>query len=346
MLLTDPVDVSYLSGFTGDDSWLLVGKGKGRLLTDSRFGEQAGVDCPDLAVTVRKGSLVEALAKIVQRKRLAHLGYDPEAVSVGLLSRLRKALKGVGLVRVPDVASRLRLCKDPTELRTIRRAVAVAEEAWAVFRASIRLGTTEHRLAAELDHQMRLAGADGSAFPTIVAVDASAARPHAIPGRTRLKRGSVLLVDFGAKVDGYVCDLTRVLFAGRIPRFVRRVYEVVHEAQAAGIARSGPGVAFTEVDAAVRHVIEKAGFGKRFRHGTGHGIGRKVHEGPGLAPRGVKGQLEPGMVVTIEPGIYLRGRFGIRLEDDVLITPGGRTVLTRVEKDLDEMVLVPPSGRG
>jgi len=196
MLITDPVDVAYLSGFTGEDSWLVVGKGKGWLITDSRFAEQAVTDCPDLAITVRTGPLAEALSKVVGRKHLERLGYDPQAVSVALLSRLRKALKGVRLVRVPDVASRLRQCKDPTELRTIRRAVRVAEQAWAAFRKRIRLGMTEHQLAADLDHQMRLAGADGRAFPTIVAVDASAARPHARPGRRRLKRGSVLLVDF------------------------------------------------------------------------------------------------------------------------------------------------------
>ncbi len=339
MVITDPVNVGYLSGFTGEDSWLLVGKGKGWLVTDSRFAEQAEADCPDLAVTVRRGSLVEALAKVVRRKHLGRMGYDPGAVSVALLSRLRKALKGVRLVRVPEVVGQLRLCKDGTELKAIRRAVRVAEQAWAAFRASIRLGMTEHELAADLDHRMRLAGADGPAFPTIVAIDASAARPHAIPGRTRLKHGSVLLVDFGAKADGYVCDLTRVLFAGRIPRFVRRLYGVVQEAQAAGIARAGPGVAYTDVDAAVRGVIEEAGFGKLFRHGTGHGIGRKVHEGPVLAHRGVRGELEPGMVVTVEPGVYLKGRFGIRIEDDVLITRTGRSVLTHVEKEPDQMIL-------
>jgi len=339
LLVIDPVNVSYLSGFTGEDSWLLAGKGKGWLVTDSRFAEQAEVDCPDLAVTVRRGSLVEALAKVVRRKRVTRLGYDPGAVSVALLSRLRKALKGVRLVRVPEVVGQLRLRKDGTELKAIRRAVRVAEEAWAAFRKRVRLGMTEHELAAELDHRMRLAGAQGRAFPTIVAIDASAARPHAIPGRTRLKHGSVLLVDFGAKVDGYVCDLTRVLFAGRIPPFVRRLYGVVYDAQAAGIARAGPGVAFTDVDAAVRGVIEKAGFGKLFRHGTGHGIGRKVHEGPALGPRGGRGELEQGMVVTVEPGVYLRGRFGIRIEDDVLITTTGRSVLTHVEKEPDQMIL-------
>ena len=339
LLVTDPVDVGYLSGFTGDDSWLVAGKGRGWLLTDSRFAEQAETDCPDFAVTVRTGPMVEALSKIVRRKRLARLGFDPETVSAALLSRVRRGLKGVRLVRAPGVVSHLRLCKDATEIAAICRAVRVAEEAWRGFRRLVRTGMTEQRLAAELDHQMRLAGADGPAFPTIVAIDASAARPHAHPGGRRLRRGSVLLVDFGAHVAGYVCDLTRVLFAGKISPFARRVYGVVREAQAAGIARAGPGVAFKDVDAAVREVIETAGFGRLFGHGTGHGIGRRVHEGPGLAPRAGRGRLEAGMVVTIEPGIYLRGRFGIRIEDDVLITATGRRVLTRVEKDLDEIVL-------
>lgn len=339
LLVTDPVDVGYLSGFTGDDSWLIAGQGRGWLLTDSRFAEQAEADCPDFAVTVRTGPMVEALSKIVRRKRLARLGFDPETVSAALLSRLRRSLKGVRLVRAPGVVSRLRLRKDATEIAAIRRAVRVAEEAWRAFRRLVRTGMTEQGLAAELDHQMRLAGADGPAFPTIVAIDASAARPHAHPGGRHLRRGSVLLVDFGAQVAGYVCDLTRVLFAGRISPFARRVYGVVREAQAAGIARAAPGVAFKDVDAAVRGVIEAAGFGRFFGHGTGHGIGRRVHEGPGLAPRAGRGRLEAGMVVTIEPGIYLRGRFGIRIEDDVLITATGRQVLTRVEKDLDEVVL-------
>lgn len=339
LLVTDPIAVGYLSGFTGEDSWLVAGKGKGWLLTDSRFAEQAEADCPGFVVTVRKGSLIEALGPIVRRKGVKRLAFDPDAVSVGLLGRLRKGLKGVRLMPVPQVLADLRVRKDATELAAIGRAVRVAEEAWAAFRKSIRLGMTEQRLAAELEHQMRLAGADGPAFPTIVAIDAWAARPHAIPGGRRLKRGSVLLVDFGAKVGGYVSDLTRVLFAGKIRPLVRRVYGVVYAAQAAGIARVKPGVPLTQVDAAVRGVIADAGFGECFGHGTGHGIGRQVHEGPGLAPKGVKGNLEPGMVVTIEPGIYLKGRFGIRIEDDVLVTATGHRVLTRVEKDLDAMIL-------
>jgi len=339
ILVTNPVEVAYLSGFTGEDSWLVVGRGKGWLITDGRFMEESKRECPDFAATIRHGSLVEALGSVVRRKRVGRLAYDPAHVSVALLSRLRRGLKGVSLMRLADAVSDLRIRKDRLEVRAIRRAVRAAEDGWRAFRKRIRLGMTEKVLAGELEHQMRRAGADGLAFPTIVATDAHAARPHAKPGRRQLKSGSVLLVDFGARVDGYVSDLTRVLFADRIAPRALAVYEVVRAAQASAIAAVGPGARLTDVDAAARTVIEEAGYGEQFGHGLGHGIGLEVHESPRLAPRGVKGRLEPGMVVTVEPGIYLRGRFGIRLEDDVLVTSTGRTVLSRLPKAPDDVVL-------
>lgn len=339
LLVTAPADVGYLSGFTGEDSWLVIGKGRGWVITDGRFAEEVERECPDFSATIRKGPMIDALAKAVHRKRIGCMAYDPGHVSVALLARLRRGLKGVRLVKLEGAVTGLRARKDQVELRMIRRAVQVAEEGWRAFRARIRLGMTEQALAADLDYQMRLAGADAPAFRTIVGIDGTAARPHALPGRRRLKRGSVLLVDFGARVDGYVCDLTRVLFAGRIPRRARRVYEVVYAAQAAGIAAVGPGVKTSDVDAAARVVIEEAGYGKEFRHGTGHGLGREVHEEPRLGPHGPTSTLEAGMVVTIEPGIYLKGRLGVRLEDDVLVTSTGRRVLTHVEKDPDAIIV-------
>ncbi|MGB3088083.1 MAG: aminopeptidase P family protein [Phycisphaerae bacterium] len=338
-LVTHPVDVGYLSGFTGDSSWLLVLGRSACLITDSRFSEQAERECPHLSRTVRRGPPAKALALRLRRSEIARLGFDPESVTVALRRRLRGRLKGVRLVAMPGLVGRLRLLKDASEQRVICRAVRVAEEAWATFRKRIRTGMTERRLAAELDHRMRLAGADGPAFPTICAVDASSSMPHAKAGARRLRRGSVLLVDFGARVGGYVSDLTRVLFAGRISPRAREVYEVVRAAQEAAMARIGPGAGFRDVDAAARSVIEEAGLGAAFGHGTGHGIGREVHEPPTLAPLSKKGTLEAGMVVTVEPGVYRKGRFGIRIEDDCLVTRTGRRVLSRLEKDLEAMVL-------
>jgi len=339
MLVTDPVNVSYLSGFRGDDSWLLVGGGRPCLLTDFRYTEQAERECPGVELVIRKDSMIETLVAAVRRRGLRSLGFDPEAVSVGLKSRLEKALgRRVRLSEAAGLIRDLRICKDETELRAIRGALRVAEAAFGQLRRRLDLGMTEMRIAAELDHLMRLAGAEGSAFRTIVAINANAAMPHARPGARRLRRGSVLLVDFGARVSGYVCDLTRVLFVGRIRPHVRSVYTIVQEAQAAAIAAARPAAPLIDVDAAARRRIEEAGFGEQFQHGTGHGIGREVHEPPNFA-RKVKGRLKAGMVVTVEPGIYLRGDFGIRIEDDVLIAPAGPRVLSRLEKDPEAMVL-------
>ncbi len=339
MLLVDPVSVRYVSGFTGGDSWLLVTSGKVTLITDGRYEEQAERECPDVERVIRHGPIVDAAGGLVGRRGLKRVGFDPERVSVALRRRLERALRPATLTPVEDLVGHLRRRKDPSEVRAIRQAVRVAQEAWAAFRERIEVGMTEQRLAAELDGQMRLVGAEAPAFPTICAVDASASMPHARPGRRMLGKRSVLLVDFGARVGGYVCDLTRCLVTGRIPPRVREVYETVREAQEAAIRRAGPGVALAVVDAAAREVIEAAGLGERFQHGTGHGIGMEIHEPPALSPQSRGGCLDAGMVVTVEPGVYLKGRFGIRIEDDVLVTKSGRRVLTSLEKDLEAMVL-------
>jgi Xaa-Pro aminopeptidase len=338
MLITNPLDVGYLSGFAGDDSWLLVGAGRPCLITDFRYEEQAAKECPQFARLIRKGSMAEALKKLIARRRIRSLGFDPDVLTVMEKSRLRLGLKSQ-LVPMAGAISALRIRKDASEVKAISKAIEAAEAGWLEFRKHIRLGMTEQRLAAELDHQMRLAGADGPAFPTICAIDASASMPHARPGGRRLKRGSILLTDFGALRGGYVCDLTRVLAFGKMSPRVRAVYDIVREAQAAGIAAVRPGAEFVEVDAAARQVIQAAGYNRHFQHGTGHGLGRQVHEPPSLGTRAGKGRLEPGMVVTIEPGIYLAGRFGIRIEDDVLVTDKGRRVLSHLERDPEAMVL-------
>ncbi len=339
-LVTHPTDIRYLSGFAGDDSWLFVTPSAATLVTDFRYAEQAERECPGVGLIVRPGPIAEALAAEVRRRGLTALAFDSERVSVAERERLGAALAGVELVPLASPTRALRMHKDATERRAVVRAIEVAETAFAAFRKAIRQGMTERRLAAELDGRLRLAGAEAPAFPTICAIDASAAMPHARPGEARLKRGSVLLVDFGARVEGYVSDLTRCLVAGRIPAHVREVYRAVLEAQAAGIARAGPGVSLRDVDAAARRVIEDAGFGDAFGHGLGHGIGLDVHEPPAVSPRSAaEAVLEPGMVVTVEPGVYLRGRFGIRIEDDVLVTRRGCRVLSSLAKDLEAMVL-------
>ncbi|HEX7010598.1 MAG TPA: M24 family metallopeptidase, partial [Phycisphaeraceae bacterium] len=188
-------------------------------------------------------------------------------------------------------------------------------------------------------YQMRKLGADGPSFPTIVAADASASLPHAIPGPRKLRKNGIVLIDWGARWGGYCSDLTRVVALGRMPPKLREIYQIVLDAQLAAIDAIAPGKPLKEVDAAARRLIERAGYGRQFGHSLGHGIGLDIHEMPTLSPRSDKGELEPGHVVTVEPGIYLPGIGGVRIEDDVLVTPRGAQVLSRLPKDLKSAMI-------
>jgi len=247
-------------------------------------------------------------------------------------------MRGTQLVLAPPIVESMRRLKDEAELAVMRRAIRVAEDAFEAMRKTIRSGQTELELAARLEYEMKCRGASAPAFPTICAEGANAAAPHAHPGRRKIKRGSAILFDWGARVGRYCSDLTRMLFLGSIPARLREVYSVVLEAQLAGVAAVRPGWRMCDVDDAARSVIKRAGFGDRFTHGLGHGLGLNVHEPPSLSWRS-KEELEPGMLVTVEPGIYLPGVGGVRIEDDVLVTPKGNRVLTSLDKSLEGAVV-------
>ena len=290
---------------------------------------------------MRTGSLPASVARAIKGRGVRRLGYQKQRVTVAAAEQLAGEINPRRLRPVEGLISALRVVKDPRELKTMRKAVRIAQQAFAelIARGAKGLvGRTERQIAAELDYHMRLAGADRPAFETIVASGPNGSNCHYRPGDRRLKAGEALLVDWGASVEGYCSDLTRVVFMGTISPELAEVYEVVARAQAAGIAACRPGSACKTPDAAARKVIESAGYAKQFVHGLGHGIGREVHEAPGLA-RGQKKRLRAGMVVTVEPGIYLPGTGGVRLEDDVLITPGGCRQLSSVPKALDRVVL-------
>jgi Xaa-Pro aminopeptidase len=231
----------------------------------------------------------------------------------------------------------LREVKDKHEIAEIREAARYAEQAFAVLRATLRPNRTEKEVADDLEHQIRLFGGKGTSFPSIIAVGARAALPHARPTDKTIGADDFVLVDWGATARHYKSDLTRVLVTGRISPKLERIYGVVLEAQEQAIAAIRPGVTGREVDAVARKVITDAGFGKQFGHGLGHGIGLDIHEAPRLNSANDK-PLKPGMVVTVEPGIYLPGWGGVRIEDDILVTKSGHEVLTSVPKQLNEMV--------
>lgn len=339
ILVTDATNVTYLTGFTGDSSYLLLTPEKALMLTDLRYTQQLAEECPGLDLAARRPGteLVTWTEKILRASRLRQVVIEADAMSVGTWGKLTEALEGVELIPSSGLVEQLRAVKDAEELVAIRAAIELAERAFAVVRASLRPDRTEKEIAYELEHQIRLFGGAGCSFTPIVGVGPRGALPHATLSDHCIGESGFVLIDWGARSRLYVSDLTRVLITGRISPKLERIYGLVLQAQAAGIAAIRPGAVLKEVDAAARQVIEQAGYGNRFGHGLGHGIGLAVHEAPRFASN-QEGQLKAGMVVTVEPGIYLPGWGGVRIEDDVLVTRSGHEVLSSVPKELGACV--------
>lgn len=340
LIVTNVHNVRYLSGFTGEDSALLVGPRECLLVTDSRFTEAAEKETgPNgIAVFERKKSLAESLGKLVKKWGAKGVGFEGASMTFDFHRRLSGFLKPGMLRPTERWVEGLRVVKDAAEIRAIRRAIAAAEEAMQAALPAIRPGTSEMDVAAELDHQMRKRGAQASAFPTIAAAGERASLPHACPTRRKLKAGEALLLDWGARLEFYNSDLTRVLFLGTIPRSWQERYDAVLGAQQAALRQVRPGAKAKTVDRAARNSLRKKRLAKRFGHGIGHGVGLEVHEDPGLNSRS-EARLQAGMVATVEPGVYFPGWGGIRIEDMVLVTPGGKEILTRFDKDASRMVI-------
>jgi len=339
VLITNFINVTYLTGFTGDDSYVLVGPNLEVMLSDPRYTQQIGEECPGLDLEVRRSSspLSELVESVVKKSRLGRLAVEATSMTLALHHGLTRALSDVVLVPTAGLVERQREIKDKEEVDEIREAVRLAEQAFGVIRAALRPEQTEREIAFELEHQIRRFGGAGCGFPPIVAVGARAALPHAVPTNQRVGAGDLLLIDWGATARLYRSDLTRVLVTGRISPKLERIYGVVLRAQEQAIASIRPGVLMSDVDATARGVIAKAGYGKQFGHGLGHGFGLEIHEAPRLAAHQDR-PLKAGMVVTVEPGIYFPQWGGVRIEDDVLVTRDGHEVLSSLPKELDQCV--------
>lgn len=340
ILVTNFSNVSYLTGFTGDDSALLVTTSGARMISDSRYTTQIEEECPQLDMHIRStsDSLMEASAQVIESSQIRDLAIEANSLTVDMHAKLSAKLKHCSLASTSGVVEELRAIKDKEEIAEIQLAARYAEKAFAVLRATLRADQTEKQVADDLEHQMRLLGAKGCSFPPIVAVGDRAALPHARPTERKIGDGDFVLVDWGATARQYKSDLTRVLATSKISSKLERVYGVVFTAQARAIEAMRPGVAANEIDGLARQVIADAGFGKYFGHGLGHGVGLDIHEAPRLSVINHQ-PLKAGMVITVEPGIYLPGWGGVRIEDDVLITRTGHEVLTSVPKQLEEVVL-------
>jgi Xaa-Pro aminopeptidase len=340
LLVTNFTNVTYLTGFTGDDSYLLVTAQGDVLISDQRYTTQLEEECPGLELAIRGPGtkMREWTAKVLKKAKITRLGVEADSMTVGQRDALAADLPKAELVPTSGWVEELRLLKDKDEVERTRRAGDLARRAFEVVRAKLTPEMTEQQVSNELEYQARQFGARRMSFETIVAVGPRAALPHARPTARRIGESDFTLIDWGVNEGLYMSDLTRVLATARISPKLRKLYGVVLKAQLAGIEAVRPGATCEEVDRAARSVIEQAGHGKHFGHGLGHGVGLEIHEAPRLA-QGQTRPLKPGMIVTIEPGLYFPGWGGIRIEDDVLVTRSGHEVLTSVPKELDECVV-------
>jgi len=332
LLVTSPVNVRYLSGFSGEDSWLLIAHGSRTLITDSRFAEEAGRSCRDWRLHLRKGSIAEEAGDIIKAldtPAAAEARHLPLAVFEKIAARLSRRRD---LVPTEGIVENLRLVKDAAEAAAVAESARAAVRAFRRAMAETARDASENELAAALEYYMRLEGAEAAAFPTIVAREPNSSLPHARPSSDRLCDAPTFLVDWGARLAGYNSDLTRLVARGKVTPRISGVWKVLKRARKAALALIKPRVKTAAVDAAARGVIADAGYGEFFGHGLGHGVGLEVHEGPVLSPRST-GRLRAGMVVSVEPGIYLPGEGGARLEDMVLVTARGARILTHLSRD-------------
>ena len=342
ILLNLPADLTYLTNFTGQDSIGLITDKDFILVTDFRYQEQAGIEAGWLKLAMRDGKMADALADAVVSSQARRIGFEANVTTFGQAHSLDKVVKeklngqyDVEFVPLEDVMVNIRKVKDDHEVDLIRKAVGIAEESFTALRDEMKARQTENYLAGMMVLELRSRGASDAAFPVIVASGPATSLPHYQPGEAEIKNDQPLLIDWGATYKGYHSDLTRTLLLGKVSSRIKQIYKVVLEAQLTAIDFLRPGVTTMQADAVGRDIIEKAGFGEQFGHGLGHGLGLEIHELPTMRKTGGDEELKPGMIVTVEPGIYLPGEGGVRIEDDVLITHSGCEVLSSLDKTFE-----------
>ena len=333
LLFLDIKNIRYLTGFSGSDAALLVSENQTVLLVDGRYTTQARKQTRRIRVFEYREKAA-GIAQVASGLRVKTLGFEAAAITYEFYAILLKKLRNIKLRAVTDDhLGGLRSIKSGREIAFIKKAVQISTQALEAVLPLVKPGVQESDIALELHYRIRQQGAEGLAFEAIVASGENAALPHAKPGSRRIKKGDLVVIDFGAVYGGYHSDETCTFGIGRLNRSQKKAYETVKEAHDRALDAIRAGVACREIDGIARRCIEKRGYGKYFSHGTGHGIGLDVHEAPRLSIAS-NGALQDGMVVTVEPGIYIPGRWGIRLEDSVLVKKGGYEVLTRIPKDL------------
>lgn len=332
LLVTKPENVRYLSGFRGGEGALLVTPTQSLLLADFRYYEQVAEEAHLCELVRVEQKMKEVLRHLFIKLGVRRMGFESTHLTVAQYNEWRFAGEGVEWIPTHDIVETLRLVKDAEELERIREAVRITDAAVEHIRQFIQVGMTEKAVAWELERFMREAGAEGMAFDIIVAAGPNGAKPHCIPGTGVVENGQPIVIDLGARVDGYAADLTRTICLGEPDAEMWRVFDTVLQAQLAAEENARPGMTGQELDGFARQVIADADYGEFFGHALGHGVGLEIHEGPRASPRAAQ-PFQPGMLVTIEPGIYLPGRFGVRTEDLVVFTETGIEVLSAASKE-------------
>ncbi|MBI4567489.1 MAG: aminopeptidase P family protein [Planctomycetes bacterium] len=338
-VVTDETNVRYLSGFTGDSSALLITDDRRYIVTDGRYMEECERECPDWKVVERQEFTFEKIGETAKKHGVKTVGIEAHHVTVGQMREVRRAFKKTRIRATRGVVHRMRMIKDEREIELIRAANRVGERGLYQLLSDLRPGRTEAVLAARLELYFRTLGATRESFPCILAARQTSSIPHYHPTLRKIRTGDPVLVDSGAVVNSYCSDLTRVFFTnGAVPPKWEVMYGAVLEANRVATEAVRPGVKAIDVDKAAREYLKAVGFDKEFAHSTGHGLGMNVHEPPRIS-KWDRTVLKPGMVITIEPGVYVPGFGGVRIEDMVMVTETGRETITTFPKDLDSMIL-------
>ncbi|UOY93962.1 Xaa-Pro peptidase family protein [Ectobacillus sp. JY-23] len=332
LLITSQYNRTYMTGFTGSAGVALITNDRAIFITDFRYVEQAQNQAVGYEIVQHTGTLVEEVAKQVKQLGIQKLGFEQDALTYASF-KLYETTVEVDLVPTSGLVEKLRLLKTESEIKILKDAAQIADAAFTHILSFIRPGVTELAVSNELEFFMRKQGATSSSFDIIVASGLRSALPHGVASEKVIQQGELITLDFGAYYKGYCSDITRTVAVGEPAADLKNIYDIVLEAQLRGVNGIKAGMTGREADALTRDYITEKGYGEYFGHSTGHGIGMEVHEGPGLAFRS-EVVLEPGMVVTVEPGIYVPGLGGVRIEDDVLVTEEGNEILTHSPKEL------------
>ncbi|TWT26131.1 aminopeptidase P family protein [Planomicrobium sp. CPCC 101110] len=332
LLVTSRYNLRYATNFTGSAGLALVTKDKAWFITDFRYTEQATAQAAEFEVVQAKTSLLEEVAELAKGHGIGTIAFEQEYMTYATFVQYQEKLDAE-LEPVSGLVEKIRMIKTPDEVEILKQAAKIADAAYEHICGFIRAGRTELEVSNELEFFMRQQGATSSSFDIIVASGVRSALPHGVATDKVIEQGDMVTLDFGALYNGYISDITRTVSVGEPSEQLKEIYQIVLDSQVLGVEKIGPGMTGIEADAIARDYIKSKGYGEAFGHSTGHGIGLEVHEAPGLSSKS-ETVLEPGMAVTVEPGIYLPGVGGVRIEDDILITESGNVRLTNSTKEL------------